>query len=102
MKNCKTIYEAQTASRFKDIIQPPPPPPPLHQIKSYYVFGTKMFLRRYTEIYGHLLSKCFKNAVLDRQKMGQCKCFFWHQTETYLLENLERFLAGFETFCDKI
>ena len=32
MKNCKTFYEAQTASRLKDIVQPfpnqlPSPPP---------------------------------------------------------------------------
>ena len=28
--------------------------------------------------YTHLLSKGFKNAVLGRQEMVQCKCFFWH------------------------
>ena len=53
-----------------------------------YVFGTKSFLRRYTEIYKHLLSKCCKNAALWRQEMVQPKCFFWHQTQTCLLENL--------------
>ena len=26
MKNCKTFYETQTASRLKEIIQPPPIP----------------------------------------------------------------------------
>ena len=33
-------------------------------------------LNRYLEIYIHLLSKCFKNAVLGRQEMAQCKYFF--------------------------
>ena len=50
MKNCKTFYEAQTAIRFKKIIQPPPLHPQPHQIKSYYVSGTKSFLRIYTDI----------------------------------------------------
>ena len=35
-----------------------------------------------------MLSKCINKAVLKRQEMVQCKCFFWHQTETCLLENL--------------
>ena len=82
MKNYKTFYECQTASRLKEIFQP-------SQIKSYYVFETKIFLVRYTEIYRHLLLKCSKNAVLGRQEMVQCKYFFWHKTETCLLENLK-------------
>ena len=64
------------------------PNPAHHQIKSYYVFVTNIFLGRFTEIYRHLLSKCFKKVVLWRQEMVQCKCFFLHQTETFLLENL--------------
>ena len=32
MKNCKTSYETQTASRLKEIIQPPPPPIPPDKI----------------------------------------------------------------------
>ena len=60
MKNCKTFYETQTASRLKEIIKLPPPP--CYQIKSYYVFVTKIFSGRYTETYRHLLSKCFKNV----------------------------------------
>ena len=35
----------------------------------------------YTEIYRHLLPKCFKNVVLGCQKMVRCKCFFWQQTK---------------------
>ena len=80
MKNCKTFCKAQIASRLKEIIQPPPHPTP-HQIKPYYVSRTKILLRRYIEIQRHLFSKCFKNAVLGRQEMVQCKYFFWHQTK---------------------
>ena len=69
MKNCKTFYETQTTSRLHEIIKSPPAHP--YQIKSYYAFGTTRFLRRYTEILGHLLSKCFKNAVLGSKKYFQ-------------------------------
>ena len=67
MKNCTTFYEAQIASRLKEIILPPPTHP--YQIKSYYVFKTKIFLRRYAGKFGHLLSKCFKNTFFGRQEM---------------------------------
>ena len=71
MKNCETFYEVQTASWLKQIIQRPPNPQLTpHQTKPYYVFGTKLFLRRYTEIYRHLLSNCYKNA---RQSENQEK-----------------------------
>ena len=86
MKNCKTFYETQTASCLKEIIQPPQPPIPPDKI--LIRLWNKNFLERYTEIYRYLLSKCFKKVVLGRQEMVQCKCFFWHQTETFLLENL--------------
>ena len=36
------------------------PPSPHHQMKSYYVFGTKMFLIRYTEIYRNIQKIAFK------------------------------------------
>ena len=89
MKNCKTFCEAQTASRFKKIIQPPPTHnPTLPQIKSSCISGTKVFFRRYAEIYRHLLSKCFQNAVLRRQEMVQCKRYFWHQTEPIFARKL--------------
>ena len=67
MKNCTTFYEAQIVSRLKEIILPPPTHP--YQIKSYYVFKTKIFLRRYAGKYGNLLSKCFKNTFFGRQEM---------------------------------
>ena len=88
MKNCKRFCEIQTASHLNKIVQPLPEST-LTQIKSYYVFGTNKFLRRYTEMYRSLLSKCFENAGLERQEMVQCKCFFWYKTETCLLENLK-------------
>ena len=54
--------------------------------KSFLRHWNKNFL---TEIYlnRYLLSKCFENAVLWLLEMLQCKCFFWHQPETCLLEN---------------
>ena len=53
---------------------------------------------KYLEIYNHLLSKGFNNAVLGSQEMVQWKYFFWHQTKTWLLE---RFL-GFWLCCRSI
>ena len=73
MKSFEEICKAQTASHLEKIIQPPSIGPP-HQIKPYYVIKT--FLRRYIEIYRRLLSRCFKNAVLGRQEIMQCKYFF--------------------------
>ena len=35
-----------------------------------------------TGIYRHLLSRYFKNAVLECLERSQCKFFFWHQPET--------------------
>ena len=66
IKNCKTFCKARTVNRRKKFIQAPPSHP--RQIKPYYVSKTN-FLRRYIEIYGHLLSNCFNNAVLGRQEM---------------------------------
>ena len=65
MKNFKTFYENQSASLLKEIIQPPHSL--YHQIKSYYVFETKIFIGRYTEIQKNL------KAVLWRQEIVQCK-----------------------------
>ena len=75
IKTYKTFYEAQTASPLPN---PTPHPTPPNQIKAYYVSGKNIFLRRRTEIYRHLLSKCFENAVLGLLEMVQCKCFSWH------------------------
>ena len=87
MKNFKTFYKAQTADYLKKFIQSPPittPNPSSHQIK-YYVSETNFFFRRYIKIYRHLLSRCFKNAVLGCQEMMQCIYSFWRHTETCLL-----------------
>ena len=73
MKNCKTLYEAQTASRLKEIIQSLSTHP--HQIKHYYVFGTKIFLRSYTEIYRHLLS-VFQECGSWASRNGAVQMFF--------------------------
>ena len=50
MKSCVTFYEAQTAILFKEIIQPLPTHLSHDMIKSYYLSGTEIFLRKYTEI----------------------------------------------------
>ena len=60
----KTFYETQTASHLQETIQPSPNTPP----------SDKMLLclskkKLYAEIYRHLLSQYFKNAVLERQEM---------------------------------
>ena len=73
-ENCKTFCEVQTVGRNCSASSQPTP----HQIKYYYV--SKTFLRRYTEIYRYLLSMCFKNAVLKRSEMVQCKCIIWDET----------------------
>ena len=43
--------------------------PTPHQIKFYYV--SKIFFRRYLEMYRHLVSKCIKNAVPESQEMAR-------------------------------
>ena len=45
----------------------------------------------FTEIYRNILTFAFKvlqECSFGRQEMVECKCCFWHQTETCLLENL--------------
>ena len=75
-ENCKTFCKVQTVNRNHSVSSHPTP----NQIKFYYVSRTKIFLWIYTEIYRHLLSMCFKNAVLKRPEMVQCKCIFWAET----------------------
>ena len=74
MKNCKTFYETHIASCLKEITQPPHSP--THKILQHYISVANIFSWRYTEIYRHLLSMCFKKAVLELPEMVQCKCFF--------------------------
>ena len=87
MKNCKTFYVAQTASCLKSFSLPP-----AHALSDKILprLWNKNFL---TEIYGHLLSKFFKNVVLGRQEMVQCKCFFSH-TGTFVKSNVFGCVAG--------
>ena len=56
MKNCKTFYEAQKTRRINEVTQPPPNPSE-------------------TEINRHLLSKCFKNAVLAVKERWSANVF---------------------------
>ena len=69
IKNWKTARSKQRAALRKFFSFAPTHP---HRIKSYYVSGTKILLRRFIEICRHLLSKCFKNAVLVRQEKKLC------------------------------
>ena len=59
MKNCKTLCEAQTSSRFKETIQPPPTHP--HQIKLITSLEQKFS-------YGDIKKYRDKNAVLGVKK----------------------------------
>ena len=71
IKNCKAFCKAQTANRLKkhySVSQHPTPPPPTRT--NLTTSRKQFFLRRYKEIYRHLLSKCFKNAVLGHQEMA--------------------------------
>ena len=69
MKDCNTFYEVQKTSRLNEIIQSSPTHFPSDKIL------LRLFLRRYTEINGHLLSKCFKNAVLGVKKRWSANVF---------------------------
>ena len=84
MKICKTFYEAQTVSRLKKIIQSSP----------IYHLADKILLHLWkkkllteilrTEIYRHLLSKCFKNAVVKKL----CMANVFADTKQKHLDNL--------------
>ena len=78
----KNFYEVKIASHLKKSFIPHQPN------KNFYVSRTKIFLRRFTRIYRHLLSKSFENAVFGWKEMVQWKCFIWYQPETGVLENL--------------
>ena len=92
IKSCKTLYEAQTATRLKETIQAPRNSPPSG--KTLLRLWNKIFLR---EIYRNAQKFAFKvhqesGSWASRKKMlflVQCKCFFWQETETCLLENLQ-------------
>ena len=76
LKNQKIVKhftrpKQQAASRKLFRLTPAPPP----TIRSYFVFGTKIFLRTYIETYRHLLSKCFKNSVFECQEMMRANFF---------------------------
>ena len=58
-----------------------------------YLWNKNFLTQIYRNIYGHLLSKCFKNAVIERPETVPCKCFFGHQTAKSLqFVKSERFL----------
>ena len=96
MENCKTFCKAQTASCLKIFIQSPPIPPLPDE--TLVRLGNNFFIRRYIEIYRHLLSKCFKNAVLGRQEIVVLQIFFLASHRNMFAGKFiksERFLAVF-------
>ena len=76
MKNCKTFYEAQTASRVKEIIQLPPihPPPPSDKIllTSLEQKFSDEDRQKYTDICFHSTSKM---QCLDVKKWCSANVF---------------------------
>ena len=72
IQNCKTFCKAQTTNRLNNFFQSPsiPPPTTIPQGQTLLRLRNNFFLRRYIEIYRHLLSKCFKNAVIGRQEIA--------------------------------
>ena len=60
-ENVETFYEDQTMSRLQEDVPPTTP--------------DKSFLRRYTGIYRHLISQCFKDTDFGRLEMVQADVF---------------------------
>ena len=84
MKNCKTSYNAQTASRLKEIIQSPS----TQRLRLW----NKNFLTEISEVYRHLLSKRF----LGVKKWCSSNVFFLTPNKNMHTEKFlksERFLA---------
>ena len=95
MKNCNLFYEVQKLSRLNKIIQPPPTNLPSDKTL------LSLFLRRYTEINGHLVSKCFKDAVLGVKKRWSANVFSDSIQKHFcwkILVNSERFWLCCKTF----
>ena len=95
MKNCQTLYEAQTANHLKEVIHPPPNPPPSD--KTLLRLWNKNFL---TEIYKNIttfsLSKCLKNAGSWASRNGSVQMFFLAANRNMcagIFAKSERFLA---------
>ena len=83
MKKSQIIYEAKTASRLKEIIQPS-----LIKWKHSTSLEQKISYGDIQEYIDICYWKCFENAVYERLEMIQCKSFIWHHAETGLLENM--------------
>ena len=81
MKNCKTFYEAQTASHLQEIIHPPRSPVPPG--KSLLRFWNKNV---HTEIYKNIQTfalKVLRECISCASRNGtvQMFFFFWHQPD---------------------
>ena len=81
-------------SDFKENIQPhstpnPTPTFPIPPDQILLRLWNKTFLR---EIYRNMQTfafKVFQECSPCGSRNVQCKCFFWHQTETFLVKNLQ-------------
>ena len=78
MESCINYYEAETASRLKEYIQPLPPHPTSHQPEKNLTTSLEQTfyqgdIQKYTDI-------CFQKALrmqfLGVREMVHCKCFF--------------------------
>ena len=67
----KISIKTQKSNRLKNFFQSPLIPPPHHHPTRTNLTTSRkqFFLRRYIEIYWHLLVKWFKNAVIGRQEI---------------------------------
>ena len=87
MKNCQTLYEAQTTNHLKEVIQPPPNPP--LSDKTLLRLWNKNFL---TEIYKNIttfsLSKCLKNVGSWASRNGSVQMFFSGSKQKYVCWNI--------------
>ena len=83
MKNCKKLYENQTASKLFSLPPTHSPPSPNKILQRLW---NKTFLMKIYRNIQTFAFKVLKNIVLGRQEMVQC--FFWHKIQTCLLENL--------------
>ena len=89
----KTFYEDQTASRFKEVIQPPPPLHlhPSHQIKASYVSGKRYSygdIQEYTDIYIPSTSR-----LKFRLEMVHHKCSFLTPTRNMFVGKFVKYVS---------
>ena len=92
MKKCKTFMRFKQRPVLRKLFSLLSIHSPSDKIL-LYLWNKNVITRIYWNIYGHFLSKYFKNAVIGRPETVPCKCFFGHQAATSLqFAKSERFL----------